>query len=523
MIRKRNTAGLLSGAIYLTASTILVKVIGMLYKVPMSYILSDEGMGYFNAAYTVYSLLYLLGTAGVPKAITVLVSKYNAEGKEARAERVFTLASRVFFCIGACLCILLMIFAAPLSYLIGSPNATPSLIMIAPSLIFVCLGGVYRGYLTAYKEFSCCAIAALIEALCKLLLGLFFLFCGLQFGLPLSWLCALCVLGIAVGSFGSLIYLHVNIKLKENKDIVKQKCTFGENRSLVASIFKIAIPITVGSLAAGISSVIDLSMIMRCLENSGMTESEAAAVYGNYTTLAVPMLQMAISLVTPIAVVILPTVSSYYARKDMECFRDHMGLASELCAVISWPIAAVFFFFPYETLCILFQSDSASLCAPLLRALALGVILFSVLLLLNTALESMGRPKLQMVSMLAGILVKICVSRAFLQDQNFGIMGAPIGTVFGYGASLILSLIFVCLVKGGISAIVKKQLYPCLCSVSAILITLFIGNRFFDRGGVSRISSISILFVFCTIYLILLYFTGVFRVEKIKKLSKQPI
>ena len=172
-----------------------------------------------------------------------------------------------------------------------------------------------------------------------------------------------------------------NIKLKEKRDIAEQKCTFRENRSLIASIFKIAIPITVGSLAAGISSVIDLSMIMRCLENTGMTESEAAAVYGNYTTLAVPMLQMAISLVTPIAVVILPTVSSYYARKDMECFRDHMGLASELCAVISWPIASVFFFFPYETLCILFQSDSASLCAPLLRALALGVILFSVLLL----------------------------------------------------------------------------------------------------------------------------------------------
>ena len=74
MERKFEKNGILRGAAWLTFSVIFVKFMGLVYKVPLAYILTDEGMGYFNAAYTIYSLLYLLGTAGVPKAITVLIS-----------------------------------------------------------------------------------------------------------------------------------------------------------------------------------------------------------------------------------------------------------------------------------------------------------------------------------------------------------------------------------------------------------------------------------------------------------------
>ncbi len=519
MKKSESNGGILSSAAYLTFSAIFVKVIGMLYKVPMSYILSDEGMGYFNAAYTIYSILYLLGTAGVPKAITVLVSGYNAEGKAERGLRTYLLATRIFLAFGIILCLTLLFSARPLACFLGSPNAVPAILMIAPSLIFVSLGGVYRGYLSAHNAFSVCAVASVMEAASKLLLGLAFLWIGRAAHLSLPWLCALSVLGIGVGSLGAMIYMHINIKSRIQKEKSWQKNIASENKTIIKAIFRIALPITLGGTAAGISSLVDLSMIMRRLEFGGMSESEAAAVYGNYTTLAVPMLQMAISLITPIAVVILPTLAAYAAKRAETEFSESLGLASEICAFISWPIALVFFFLPYPTLGLIFSSASATLAAPLLRLLAPSVILFSVLLIANTALESMGRPKLQMISMLIGIAVKILASRMLLSNVRLGIMGAPIGTALGYAASLMFSLACLSVKRSALLSVLKKQFFPFVCATAAMILTLLllqnrIGNRIFVCLG---------LFFFGVLYMFFLYISGALKVEKIKKLSKQPI
>ena len=523
MTKNESGGGILSGAAYLTFSAILVKIIGVLYKVPMSYILSDEGMGYFNAAYTIYSVLYLLGTAGVPKAITVLVSGYNAQGKTEKSGRTYILASRIFFTFGFILCLILTICAKRLAAFLGSPNAVPAILMIAPSLIFVSLGGVYRGYLCAHNAFSVCAVASVMESVSKLLLGLVFLWIGRFFHFSLPWLCALSVLGISIGSVGAVIYLYINIKNNIPSQKTEQKCFVPGDKGILKSIFCIALPITLGGTATGISSLTDLSMIMRRLEFSGMNESEAAAVYGNYTTLSVPMLQMAISLITPIAVVILPMLAASAAKRERAEFSQALGFASEITACIAWPIALVFFFLPYQALALIFNSASASLAAPLLRLLAPALVIFSILLIANTALEGIGHPKLQMISMFIGIAVKIFASYALLSDVQLGIMGAPIGTALGYAASLIFSLACLSFKRVGCFSILKKQLLPFICASSAMILSvLLFQNRVFSYEP-QRIFICLCLTVFCSLYFLFLYICGVLRVEKIKKLSKQPI
>ena len=204
---------ILGNTAWLAATAIFVKLIGLLYKIPMSHALSDEGMGYFNAAYTIYSLLYLLGAAGVPKAITILISGCSARNEETR-HKIFHVASGLFFKIGLSLFILLFFFSKAIAHWIGSPNAAPSILLISPCLLMVSLGGVYRGYLTAAGDFTATAIASLIEACSKLILGLLFIFLGKAISLPLEWVCALSVLGITLGTLISSIYLKISIKIR---------------------------------------------------------------------------------------------------------------------------------------------------------------------------------------------------------------------------------------------------------------------------------------------------------------------
>jgi len=516
---KENTKNdnIVGSAVFLAITAIFVKFIGLLYKIPMAHALSDEGMGYFNAAYTIYSLLYLLGTAGVPKAITVLIS--GCEKREEEKRKIFFAAIRLFFWIGLSLFILLLVFAETIANAIGSPGTAPAILLISPCLLMVSLGGVYRGYLNAIGDFSAIAIASIIEAGGKLAFGLLLIFVGRALLLPLPWICAMSVLGIGIGVFASAVYLRFNIKIKKKEEKEKQiNISRNENSDLCFKIMRIALPITLGSVAAGISSVIDLSMIMKRLEFGGLSAEEATAVYGNYTTLVVPMLQLASAVLSPIAIVLLPRFAASKAGNKAEDFQSYFYFGCQMCAFISVPLAFIFFFFPQELLSMLFPASSAAIAAPLLRLIAPGVVIFSILLILNTVLEASKHAGLQMFSMLISIFVKIPIGYFLLGLSRYAIAGAPIGTVCGYAASLIFSLLCCYKIKGIYITILKSYLLPFFNSTISVLFMFFVSHYVVNAFD-SFLGKIFIFLLFAVVYILLSYFTGVLHVCKIDKMA----
>ena len=524
MAKENTKDNILSNTAWLAITAIFVKFIGLLYKVPMSHALSDEGMGYFNAAYTIYSLLYLLGTAGVPKAITVLISGCEKEEKEKK--KIFLVASKLFFWIGLSFFVLLFTFSNPIAKWIGSPGAAPSILVISPCLLLVSLGGVYRGYLNAIGDFSATAVASIIEACAKLGFGLLFVFIGRSFFSSLPWICSMSVLGIGVGVFASTIYLRLNIKIKKgNKKAGQNRVSKSEARDFRSKIMRIAMPITLGSVAAGISSIVDLTMIIKRLEFGGLGAEEATAVYGNYTTLAVPMLQLSSAILSPIAVVLLPRLASAKAGNQFDAFRSFFEFGCGLSAFVSVPLACIFFFFPEQLLSMLFPSESAIFAAPLLRLLTPAVIFLSMLLILNTVLEASRHAGLQMISMLLSIFVKIPIGYILLGNSHYGIIGAPIGTVIGYLASLIFSLFCCYRISRICFTLLKSYLLPIFNSIASVIFTSFISHLFF--GELHGFGEKLFLFIlFALFYLLLSYFTGVLHIQKIMEMShptKNPV
>lgn len=505
MDQKTNKKGLLSAAGILALATILVKVIGLLYKVPISHFLGDEGMGYFNAAYTIYSFLFLLGSAGVPKAITLLVSEKIAQGDENGAWRIFYAARRFFFLFGSLLFLILFVFARPLAVLIGSPDASATVRMISPCLIFVCVSGVDRGYLSALESFSQTAISSVIEGAFKLIVGVGMIFLGewLKFSLP--YLSAACIFGVTVGAFISMLYLEANIK--KRKDITRQILDF-EMQKEVKRVVRIALPIALGSAAAGFGSIVDLSMIMRRLEAGGMSAQAATAAYGNYTTLAVPMLQLVSSLLSPFALVLMPRLSAYHAQGREADFSETLHFGMRSITFFSVPIFVVFFFFSEPLLALLFSMDSARIAAPLLRMLSLGVLLLSMLILINTALEAIGKVHIQMYSMVLGLAVKIPITYFLLGNSNIGIAAAPLGTVISYAVSFIFSSIF--LNQFNLFSILGVHVLPFFNSMLAFFPTVLLFRRF-SYVQISFFVTLLAFTVFAGVYIFFSFIFGGFQ------------
>ena len=156
---------LTKGAFVLTLATLVVKLLGLIYKIPLSYILSDEGLGYFNTAYTVYAFFYVISVSGVPKAMSILVPM---ERDKQGAYSLYRAAHRSFLLIGSALAAFLLIFSFAISRIIGSPNAAFSLIAVAPSIMITAALGVMRGYLNARFSYNEIAISHILEALIKL-------------------------------------------------------------------------------------------------------------------------------------------------------------------------------------------------------------------------------------------------------------------------------------------------------------------------------------------------------------------
>ena len=197
----------------LTLSAVLVKVIGLLYRIPMLNRLGSEGMGYFNTAYEVYALLCVLATAGLPVAMSVLISEVTATGKDGclhtapTVRRIFSVSLGVFLAVGSLGSGAMFLLAEPLGKLLGNPEAAACIRAISPTVFLICLSGAFRGYFQGQRNMVPTAVSQVIEAMGKLFLGLLFAGYAKSKGADLPTTAAYAVLGLTVGTALSVLYL----------------------------------------------------------------------------------------------------------------------------------------------------------------------------------------------------------------------------------------------------------------------------------------------------------------------------
>ena len=163
-----------------------------------------------------------------------------------------------------------------------------------------------------------------------------------------------------------------------SRDIEKAKA-FASPSEIIKNLLKIALPITLSTGLSGLAGMIDLSLIMRRLATLGISELEASALYGNYTTLALPLISFATSLLVPISTACAPIIASAFAKGDYELIRESAAKFLNATLLFATPLSLGFLFFGEEVLTLLFEDSSAVIASPLLIALSPSVVLLSVL------------------------------------------------------------------------------------------------------------------------------------------------
>ncbi len=452
---KNSTKLFFSGVFVLTISNLIIKAIGLLFKIPMHNLFGGDGMGYYNTAYQIYTAFYMISTAGLPVATSIMISESRSLGKIDQVKKIFKISLGLFFVVGF-VGMALMIFGANFFsvYVIKNEPAALCIMAIAPTLFFVCLSSAMRGYFQGYQHMLPVAVSQLIEALCKLFLGIAFAMYALnKYGSDpggLKYVAAYAILGLTIGAGLGMVYLtFTKMLFKSDKYDAEYLESSGEDHEVTKSsqILKrlaiIAIPITISSSVLSITNLIDSVLIQNLLQTfRGMTPLEVTSVFGNYTTLAVPMFNLPPVLIYPISYSIVPLITAARTLGDNERAQRITESAMRVAILIGIPCAIGLASLSDPILSLFFRDRAAiSSTAHLLSLLAPSTFFLCVLSVTNAILQAYGHERKPLISMAIGAGAKIAFD--FLLLILIGIEGTPISTFICYLTATVINIFFI--------------------------------------------------------------------------------
>ena len=442
--KRRRGATFFGGVLVLTVANLLVKLFGFLYKVPLNALLGDE-MANVNAAYSVYTLLYMLSTAGIPVAVSVLVSRARTEGRAATLGRILRVSLVSLSLLGAVGSVGLLLLADPIAIANSGGDSYLCLLAIAPALFFICLSSVMRGYFQGFGLMTPTAVSGVIEAAAKTLLGLLFVTLALSATGSLRLASSYSVLAITVGIALGALYLGLIYGRYQKRGLLTvslEEEAPPPLRSVVRDLLGIAVPIALSSGVLSLASLIDSQMMRPLLEGYYGDPTLAKAVFSDYSTGAVTLFNMPTVLVYPIASAIVPYITAARTRGDLRGAGRYISSALRIAALISLPAALGMSVLsaPILDLVFLGDADMAAHAAAPLAVLALSIFPLGLLAVTNAVLQSFGRQGCPILSMCAGVFVKITV--LLLLTPVLGPLAAPLGTLLFYLVALLFNMYF---------------------------------------------------------------------------------
>lgn len=567
----RTKQSFLHGALILTVGILLVKLIGAMFKVPLTWVIQEEGLGYFNTAYNFYSPIYSLATAGFPIAIARMVSE-NYARQRYRDIRQIHRASIPIFIITGSLGLLIMLVGAPFYvHAIGNQGALASMYFLAPAILFSCLTAIYRGYYEGLSNMYPTAISEIIEAVCKLALGLSgaylvvqwgmqeFQNSGTVFGQPmvseayaqsavLPAAAAAAIAGVTVGSLFGYLFLLIRHKTRGDGITPQELASAPMSepfRTVVGRLIKTAIPIGIGALAVNVAGLVDTTFLQTRIRDVmaanpdillGMYEGMIPQVniaantvpnflYGCYSQ-AMTLFMLVPAVTQAFGISALPSVTSAWTggnrvqlKTSMEsvlritclfCIPAGLGMS-----VMSGPVARLIFG----------ARASIPITSRVLVIMGLGAIFASLSTPVNSMLQAVGRVDLPVKLLAVGLVLKVGVDYFLSGIPQINILGSGAGTLLCYLVITSFGIFFLCRVTkikpSFLSAFLKPAVASLICCavsyVSQILLALFLPDR---------VATMIALFIAVIVYIIALLFckgiskTDVLMLPKGQKIAK---
>ena len=393
----------LGGAAILAAAVVVVKFIGFFYKVPLNNILGGPGKTYFDTAYKIYNFLLTFSTAGLPLAISKLTSQAHAQGRENEKRKIFRTAIVLFFVLGTVGALFMFFQAEGLAGFLENSLAAQPIRALAPAVFCVCLLA----------------------------------------GMSLEMGAAAAILGVTAGTAVSMLFL-VGYLTKHRNRTQSLDVPSGSSH-LIRQILAIGIPITLSNSAMSILNIIDTKIVMGQLQNALLLSEESAAALNGQYSMAMDMPNMVASFVYPVTMSLIPFAAAALARQDHAGADRIISSAFRIIAILALPagIGLSVLSTPIMVLVLPAQREDALAAGPHLQVLGIALIFICLMILTNAILQTYGKEKLPIFTVIVGGIVKIIMNYFLVGNPDINIHGAPISTLCCYLVIVVLNLFFV--------------------------------------------------------------------------------
>ena len=440
---------LIGGISILGLAGIICKLVGVLYRIPLANMIGGEGLGLYQQVFPSYNLMLTVTSAGIPVAISRLVSHYTTLKEEREADKVFLCALRLLFVLGVVTTALFLLLSRSIAAWVGTPEGYLSYMCIAPSLFFVCVMSAFRGYMQGKRHMMPTAVSQLIEQVGKVAVALPMAQAGFaRGGWPMGAAGAL--LGTSIAEGVAMLYMIV-ICRRDMKGILRARRPDGgiSSRQMTASIVVVAIPITLGACIVPLASFIDSAMLKNLMAGTGMTDSEARIRYGMYSGMVLTMINVPTALAMAMSTNLVPDIASGMARKDMDYVAAETATGLRIAAVIGFPCSVGMSVLAKPVLFLCYGSSSYTreqlmLTGSLLEISAMTIILFTMVQATSGILQGAGKQKIPMITLVCGVACKITLNYFLVSNPNVNIYGAPVASLVCYTVSMVPNLWYSC-------------------------------------------------------------------------------
>ena len=412
----------ITGAAILMTANAISKILGAVFKIPLTYILAEEGMAIYNTAFQVYIMFLSFIISGFPFAVSRTVARTEALSLHARTRKTVKISA---ICLSAAgfLGSAALYFSAPyLAEAMREPDACFAIRIISPSVFFVALGTAYKSYFQGVSNMIPVALSQVAEAFIKLAAGFAFALYCVQFGVPET--AAGAVGGVTIGELLATViliagyFLSCRGKIKEDTDC----------GGIVKELFAAALPLLAVSVAGNALSMAETAVTRVSLLKSGLSEEEARFLYGAYTGYAQTVFHLPSGILATIGVSILPLIAGAAVRGDMLRARRVSIAALRLTLLLSLPCAVVMYMMPEELLNALFHNAAS---ADMLRLMAPCIIPLCLVMLMTSVMQSAGKIGAPFAVMIVCSLARLVLCGSLASMPEFNIYGAVIA--FGAG------------------------------------------------------------------------------------------
>ncbi len=430
-MERKGKDGIVKGAAQIAVGGFLAKLIGALYRIPLTNILGGEGIGLYQLVYPFYCLLLTVSATGIPSSIAKLVAEKRAKGESPVS--LFSTSMRLFLTIGGASTLLMLIAAPLLSRLQGERGLTYGYFALAPSVLIVSVISVFRGYFQGEGEMFPTAFSEVLEQLVKVAVGL-----------SVAWVfrenvfraVTAILFAVSVSELAALAFLFFRFQKSKGELLKGKRASVTTKKQVLA----LSLPVTLSSLLLPLSGLVESVVIVRLLK--GYAEN-AVALYGLFSGGAVTMINLPVSVCYGVAVASVPTLS----RAAVKRTGVRKKLFYSLCLTLGLSLLAAvgLYFLSGFAVRLIFRSLSEAetgVLIALVKLFSVSAVTLSATQTLSACLTALGKPVYSAISMGAAVLLKTVLGVLLVRQPSVSVYGAAIAADAAYLLSFALDFLF---------------------------------------------------------------------------------